>query len=351
MNYLVFPQWLKPEIIPGLPFRWYSLGYVIAFYIAYVLYCKQIKERSFPAPNQDDVLSMFIISGISLVAGARIFHCLVYESTHYYWTHPWMIFWPLSNGRWTGLAGMSYHGGVIGGIIGFTIFSIVKRYDVREIADMFGASIPLGYTFGRLGNFANGELWGRVTASRIGMIFPNAPRFPASIDWVRQAAGQAGIEITQSNAVINLPRYPTQLIEALFEGVVLWIIIWSVRNHKPFKGFLAGLYVGGYGVIRFFIEYFREPDANLGYRIQFGQKVALNDIAHLHPLTSFSTGQILCFGMVLLAALWLIIMARIPNNRPIQFYPKEAEIIEQNAVERKRKGSNNRHLREKIKRK
>jgi phosphatidylglycerol:prolipoprotein diacylglycerol transferase len=243
--------------------------------------------------------------------------------------------------------------GVIGGITAFTIYAIVKKYQVREIADMFGASIPLGYTFGRLGNFANGELWGRVTSSPIGMVFPNAPSFSASLPWVQEVAEKAGIPIPGPDALINLPRYPSQLFEALFEGVVLWAIIWLVRNRKPFKGLLAALYIGGYGLIRFVIEYFREPDADLGYRIQFGQQVGLADIAHLHPLGSLSTGQILCLGLVLLAIVWCLVCARLPDRKPIIFYPEEEEAAEAAAArreeERKLEAARRRKMMKKLK--
>ncbi|GHU28085.1 hypothetical protein FACS1894164_20420 [Spirochaetia bacterium] len=208
---------------------------------------------------------------------------------------------------------------MIGGILGFTIYSLVKKFDVREIGDMFGASIPLGYTFGRLGNFINGELYGRVTTGFWGMIFPDAQRLPAYEAWVREAAEKSGIAITSNTAMVNLPRYPSQLFEAFFEGIVLWAIIWLVRNRKPFKGFLISLYIGGYGLVRLFIEYFREPDSDLGYRIE----LIPNHLspAQAHPLLSFSTGQIFSFIMIISALAWIFIAAKLPNRESIRIYP------------------------------
>jgi phosphatidylglycerol:prolipoprotein diacylglycerol transferase len=243
---------------------------------------------------------------------------------------------------------MSYHGGVIGGIIGFVIYSRIKKFDVREIADMFGASIPLGYTFGRLGNFANAELYGRVTPGPLGMIFPNAQQFSTAEPWVREIAGKLGMDITNL-AMVNLPRHPSQLYEALFEGVVLWFIIWLVRNKKPFKGFPAGLYIGGYGFIRFILEYFREPDADLGYRIE----LVKNGIppALFSSFFNFTTGQILNFLMIAGSGIWLIIAARLPGREPVFRYPdKGAPPVHNAAWEKKRESDrkNRRKLRKKL---
>jgi phosphatidylglycerol:prolipoprotein diacylglycerol transferase len=242
---------------------------------------------------------------------------MVYETSDIYIRQPWLIFWPFRNGQFTGLMGMSYHGGAIGGALGVIIYTKVKKLSFREIGDMYSASIPLGYTFGRLGNFINAELYGRVTTGPMGMIFPYAAPLPTSEAWVREAAEKTGIAINGS--WVNLPRYPSQLYEALFEGVILWAIIWIFRNRKPVKGFLISLYFMGYGFFRFFIEYFREPDEDLGYRIEF-VKSSLSP-AYSHPPFSFSTGQILSFGMIVFGLAWLIIAYRLPNREPVRIYP------------------------------
>jgi phosphatidylglycerol:prolipoprotein diacylglycerol transferase len=324
--------------------------YIVAFAVAYFLSKKQVHERRFPL-SDDDLLGLFGWSILGLILGARIFHCLVYEPSGYYLTKPWLMFWPFRDGHFTGLAGMSYHGGVIGGLLGFGITCYVKKYDVREIADMFAASIPLGYTFGRLGNFINGELYGRVTTSPVAMIFPQATTFASSIPQAQAIANATGVSAV--NGFYNLPRYPSQLFEALLEGVLLWAVIWSVRKYKPFRGFLTGLYVFGYGFIRFFIEYFREPDEDIGYRIQLGTPVGLNDIAFSHPLLSFSTGQILCFGMIVLAIIWWIIAARLPGSKAPYLYPEpeelEAEAEKEKKAEREEARRKARAIRKKLK--
>ena len=135
------------------------------------------------------------------------------------------------------------------------------------------------------------------------MVFPDAERFSAKLGWVQDFAAKIGMEIS-GNGLVNLPRHPSQLYEAFFEGIVLWLIIWFCRKHKKFDGMLGAIYTGGYGFFRFFIEYFREPDADLGYRI------AKDANAPLYTSTSMlniSTGQILCFLMMAFAVLYAVV--------------------------------------------
>jgi phosphatidylglycerol:prolipoprotein diacylglycerol transferase len=321
-----FPSWLSPEIIPGLPVRWYGLMYIFAFATAFIVYRKQVKERRFPM-SEDDLSSLFFWGILGLLLGARLFSTLIYHGDSTYWLKPWLIFWPFNDrGQFTGLQGMSYHGGAFCGLLSVIIFAKVKKYSFREIGDMFAAAIPLGFTFGRIGNFINAELYGRVTTSPLGMIFPEKTTnmLPTHISWVQEIAEKTGIDIT-GLSLVNLPRHPSQLYEAFFEGIVLWAIIWVFRNRKPFKGFLVGLYFLGYGLFRFIIEYFREPDGHLGYRIELGKTTPPIEYAYSHPLLSFSTGQILCFIMILFGIIWLIVASRLPNREPIHIYNEEEQ--------------------------
>lgn len=311
--YIPFPAWIRPEIVPGLPFRWYGLMYLIAFSIAYLLFRKQIRERQLPWTD-DDISGLFFYAILGLLIGARIFATIVYDTSGLYLEKPWLVFWPFEGGRFVGLQGMSYHGGLLGALAGVLLFCWRRGVDARVVGDMLVAGIPLGYTFGRLGNFINGELYGRVTASPFGMIFPHAQKLSARLDWVRRIAAETGIPVPSANAMINLPRHPSQLYEALFEGLVLWAVLWALRKKAPFRGFLIGAYLIGYGAIRFVIEYFREPDADLGYRIQFvhdGVPPAL----YSTPF-NFSTGQILCALMIVAGGVWLAIASRLPQDTP-----------------------------------
>ncbi|MCL2719970.1 MAG: prolipoprotein diacylglyceryl transferase [Treponema sp.] len=347
-----FPSWLNPVIIPGLPFRWYGLMFIFAFATAYYIYRRQVRERNFPM-SEDALSSLFVWGILGLLLGARLFSTLFYYGDNTYWLKPWLIFWPFDGrGKFTGLQGMSYHGGAIGGLLAVILYAKVKKYSFREIGDMFAAAIPLGYTFGRLGNFINAELYGRVTSGPLGIIFPynditRTELLPAYEPWVQEIAAKTGIDIT-GLLYVNLPRHPSQLYEALFEGIVLWAIIWIFRNRKPFKGFLIGLYFIGYGFFRFIIEYFREPDSHLGYRFEI-VKTTL-PTAYAHPLLSFSTGQVLCFFMMLFGAIWLIIASRLPDKEVIRIYnneengKSETESAEE-AAERNRR----RKLRKKLK--
>ncbi|GBE05669.1 prolipoprotein diacylglyceryl transferase [bacterium BMS3Abin10] len=151
---------------------------------------------------------------------------------------------------------MSYHGGLIAVIIATMIFCKKNKISFWRFTDLLISAIPLGYMFGRIGNFLNGELYGRVTTAAWGMYFP------------LDATGRL--------------RHPSQLYEAFFEGIFLFAILWNLRKRSAFNGYLSSLYLIGYGLVRFFIEFVREPDVQLGFV--------------LGPL---SMGQVLCFFMIL----------------------------------------------------
>ncbi len=299
-----YPSWISPEIFPGVPFlgliRWYGLMYIFAFGTAIMVFRKLVKEgqlnESGVTTTDDDVFSFFSYGIIGLLLGARLFGTLVYDTTGIYWQKPWLIFWPFNAaGVFTGFSGMSYHGGYFGGFLGMVVWCLVKKRPMLKWIDAMGIAIPLGYTFGRLGNFLNAELYGRITTAPWGMIFPTAPHFSASIPWVKQVADQAGISITADSLLVNLPRHPSQLYEALFEGIILFLILWFLRKKNPFDGFLTSVYTFGYGFFRFIIEYFREPDADIGYRITAmpGSPIYFNQ-----SLLNISTGQIFCLVMM-----------------------------------------------------
>jgi len=295
--------------------------YIVAFGVAFLLYRRQVKERNFPM-SEDDLSGLFFWGILALLVGARVFSTLVYETSDIYRRAPWLIFSPFRDGRFTGFQGMSYHGGVIGGVLAIFIYAKAKKFEFRELGDMFAASIPLGFTFGRLGNFLNGELYGRITASPLGMVFPDGAVFPTDryFNAIREGAEMLGIAaVAGAGGSLNFPRHPSQLYQAFFEGIVLWAIIWFFRNRKPFKGFLITLYLSGYGFFRFFIEYFRQPDPALGYRIQFVTPTLPPALAH--PLLAFTTGQVLSFFMILGGLAWALVASRMKDREPVRLYP------------------------------
>ncbi len=306
--YINYPSWIHPELFPSVPvlnlIRWYGLMYIFAFGTAFLILKKLLNEGALDAKNSDgtlikktteDDIFNFIATGIvCLLIGARIFSTLIYDTSTMYWRRPWLIFWPFQNGHFTGFAGMSYHGGFVGGLLGMIFWCKKNKVSFMKWSDAMVTAIPLGYTFGRIGNFMNGELYGRITTVPWGIVFPAADRFSSSLEWVQ--AFMAKIGMTASDALVNLPRHPSQLYEAFFEGIVLFGIIWLLHRKKPFDGFSGMLYTVGYGTFRFFIEYFREPDADIGYRISASADAPI----YLNTsLFNISTGQILCFLMIL----------------------------------------------------
>jgi len=313
-----YPSWIHPQIFPNIPFlgllRWYGLMYVFAFATAYLVMNKLRKNKKLDTKtietSEDDLFSFFLTGIVFLLIGARLFSALIYDSSKLYYRKPWLIFWPFDeNWNFTGLAGMSYHGGVVGGTLGIVFWCIRHKRPVLQWADAMAVAIPLGYTFGRLGNFLNAELYGRITTMPWGMVFPDAQRFSASIPWVAEFAQKAGLEI--NSGLVNLPRHPSQLYEAFFEGLFLFGVNYAVSKKKPYPGFLTGLFYAGYGFVRFIIEYFREPDIDLGFRIA---KISDTPTYLNVSLLNISTGQILCFIMFV-AGLSLIIVQGIRHKK------------------------------------
>lgn len=308
-----YPSWITPYVVPFLPVRWYAVMYIVAFAVAYLLARHQVRNDSTISYSEDELEGIFFWSILGLLLGARIFSCLFYSDTVYYLTHPWMMFWPFENGKFVGLPGMSYHGGVVGAFAFGWIWAIRHRKSILEITDVIVAGIPLGYTFGRIGNFINGELYGRVTMSSWGMIFPQAERFSTTISWVRDVADRVGIPYVYGEYV-NLPRYPSQLFEAFGEGLLLFLVLWFVI--KPLKkrrhwanGTIFGSYIIGYGLTRFVIEYFRQPDADIGYVLQLG-KVKSDNIALFSSVLDISKGQVFCFLMIVAGAVLIAFVNR-----------------------------------------
>ncbi|MBP7764301.1 MAG: prolipoprotein diacylglyceryl transferase [Deltaproteobacteria bacterium] len=253
------PSHISPVLfsIGSFQLRYYSLMYLVAFAVVYGLFYYRIRRReiSITAEHFQDYL---IWAMVGLIVGGRLGYALFYNF-NYYLAHPLEIILPFdfSNGfRFVGLSGMSYHGGLIGVVAVTLLFCRRHKINFWRFGDWLSAAAPLGYLFGRIGNFLNGELWGRATTVSWGMVFP----------------------LDATGAL----RHPSQLYEALFEGLFLFVVLWSIRKRNPFDGFTVGLYIFGYGLVRFFIEFFREPDAHLGFVLGFN-----------------TMGQVLCILMML----------------------------------------------------
>lgn len=271
------PEHMDPVIFQIGTFRlqYYGLMYLVAFAFTYGLAAYRLKrEDRFPI-DIEQLQGLITALILGLIVGARIGYVIFYNFS-YYLRHPLEIILPFqfSGGfHFTGISGMSYHGGLIGVVIAALIFVRKNHLSFLDMADLIVPCIPLGYTFGRLGNFINGELYGRVTTHAIGMFFPLAP----------------GPE----------RRHPSQLYEAFFEGIVLFVILWSIKGRVKTRGAMLALYLMGYGIARFFIEYARQPDAQLGF-----------------VFFSFSMGQMLCMAMVLAGGGLLLYLRSKPAPGP-----------------------------------
>ncbi len=245
------PAHIKPYLVSigSFQLRYYSLMYIVAFVIVYFLVIYRIKREEFKYTGED-IQDYLVWAMVGVLLGARLGDVLFYNFD-YYLFHPLEIFLPFnfSDGiKFTGISGMSYHGGVIGVVIMTVLFCRRRKFDFWKFADLISPAIPLGYTFGRIGNFTNGELFGRVTSVPWGMYFP--------------------LDATGSL------RHPSQLYEAFFEGIFLFAALWAIRKKAPFDGALLAFYIFGYGLVRFMVEFFREPDYMVG-PISIGQFLCL----------------------------------------------------------------------------
>jgi phosphatidylglycerol:prolipoprotein diacylglycerol transferase len=224
---------INPEIVRVGPFavRWYGLMYLLGFAASYLLVRYQIGKKKLQLPKDFlDSLYSYVILGLLL--GARLGYVLFYDLPSYL-RHPLEIF-----AVWHG--GMSFHGGLIGCIIAGILFCRKFKVDFWKTADLVIVTAPIGLGFGRLGNFINGELYGRVTDVPWAMVFPTGG---------------------------PLPRHPSQLYEFFLEGVVLFIVLWKLKDRDLRPGVLTAFFLILYGVFRSLVEFFRQPDVQLGFII------------------------------------------------------------------------------------
>jgi phosphatidylglycerol:prolipoprotein diacylglycerol transferase len=238
--------------------HWYGIMYLIAFVLFIALGKYRIRRGRYPGWKTEDVDDMLLYGVLGVILGGRLGYVLFYQFSHYA-AHPLEIFQV-----WHG--GMSFHGGLIGVLIAMTLVAWRKHRAWFDISDFVAPLVPLGLAAGRLGNFINSELWGRPTDLPWGMIYPN---------------------------VDNLPRHPSELYEFGLEGVALFIILWCFSRKPRPRGAVSGLFLVGYGVFRFLLEYVREPDR------------------FMPPLPlGFTMGQWLSLPMVVIGAIILFVAYR-----------------------------------------
>ena len=251
------------EIGP-LAIRWYALAYIAGILLGW-RYCLRLARRDTIRPNVQDFDDFMVWAVLGIILGGRIGYVVFYNAA-YYLENPLdaLMVWH---------GGMSFHGGLLGVLVAIAVFSWRRGFSPLAMGDLVAAAAPIGLFFGRVANFVNGELFGRVADVPWAVIFPHGG---------------------------DPPRHPSQLYEAFLEGLVLFAVL-AILAHRPGMrarvGFLTGVFLVGYGFARTFVELFREPDAQLGFI--------------LGPITM---GQILSVPMVLLG-LYLMVRARRPADK------------------------------------
>ena len=227
---LVHPQFDPVALQLGpLAVRWYGLSYLAGFALIWLAGRHRIKSRPagvWTAQDLDDALFFGILGTL---VGGRLGYVLFYKFADYA-AAPWKIFYV-----WEG--GMSFHGGFLGVVLAMAWFARTRRQNWLAITDFIAPLVPLALGAGRIGNFINGELWGRPASVPWAMIFPNVDR---------------------------VPRHPSQLYEFGLEGVLLFVILWLYSARPRPRGSVSAAFLIGYGAFRFAVEYTREPDAFLG---------------------------------------------------------------------------------------
>ena len=257
---LTFPEFNPVALQIGpLAVHWYGLTYLVAFALFYALARARIKQQPYASVSQPgpwasrDVEDLLFMGVMGAIIGGRLGYCLFYKPD-YYMSHPLEVF-----AVWKG--GMSFHGGMLGTIAAMALFARQRGRRFFEVADLVAPCVPTGLAAGRIGNFINGELWGRVADSSLpwAMVFPHGG---------------------------PLPRHPSQIYQFLLEGLLLFVLLWLYARKPRGLGQVSGAFLFGYGFFRFVAEYFREPDDFLGL-------LAMN----------LSMGQWLCVPMMAIGAL------------------------------------------------
>ncbi len=229
---------INPDIIRIGPIvvRWYGMMYLIGFVSSYLLVKYQIKKQGQGAGGRGQEYSIDFLDSfytyiiLGLLIGARLGYVVFYNLS-FYIQHPLDVF-----AVWQG--GLSFHGGFIGSALAGIGCCRKFRKDPWQVSDLVIATAPIGLGLGRIGNFINGELYGRITDAPWGMVFPNGG---------------------------PLPRHPSQLYEFFLEGVVLFSLLWTLKDKGFRAGVLTSIFIILYGIFRFIVEFFREPDQQLGF--------------------------------------------------------------------------------------
>lgn len=262
-----------PEIDPvaialgPLKIHWYGLAYLLSFVLVWRLAVLRTKQAWSPI-KKDQVEDMIFYCAIGVILGGRFGYVLFYQFDRFLEDPLWLF------KIWEG--GMAFHGGAIGVIFAVIVFARIRGIPIFRLGDFVAPLVPVGLFLGRLGNFIGQELWGRATTGWWAMVFPADPQ--------------------------QLPRHPSQLYEAALEGVLLFVILWVVSAKQRATGLVTGLFLLGYGVFRFIVEFAREPDAHLMDSLLFGW---------------LTRGQLLCLPMMVAGGVFIFIAISKASEQPL----------------------------------
>lgn len=247
---------INPIALP-LPFwphgiHWYGIMYLLGFAVAFFLGRSRIRKGRFAGISEERFSDLLFNGMLGVIIGGRVGYVLFY-AWHDFIANPLFLF-KINEG------GMSFHGGLLGVMAAVAIWSYQNKKHVFDTLDFIAPLVPAGLGFGRLGNYIGGELWGRLTGKDWGVIFPNA--LPAEL---ASKPMQQLHALNDAGLLTPYARYPSQLAQALLEGLAMFVILYIYSNKPRPRYAVSGLFALCYGVFRFAIEFLREPDRGIGF--------------------------------------------------------------------------------------
>jgi phosphatidylglycerol:prolipoprotein diacylglycerol transferase len=279
-EFSLFGMTLHPAV------HWYGIMYLLGFGIAWWLGRSRIRAGRLPGVDEAGFGDLMFYGMLGVILGGRFGYILFYDLPAYI-AHPLQVF-----KIWEG--GMSFHGGLLGVCIAVWLWARRRRLHFFDVIDFVAPLVPPGLGFGRLGNFINGELWGKYTEGGWGVVFPHAESALAGLTPPQLQAQLA------SGALDRYARHPSPLYQALLEGLVMFVVLWWFSRKPRPRYAVAGVFAVLYGVFRFAVEFVRVPDAQLGY-LAFGW---------------LTMGQLLSLPLVAVGLFWLWLSRRSPTLQP-----------------------------------
>lgn len=279
-----------------LKVHWYGISYALAFAAAWFLGRSRVRNGRLPGVDDNGYGDLMFYCMLGVVLGGRIGYILFYDLPTYL-AHPLQVF-----KVWEG--GMSFHGGLLGVVLAMAWWARKHRLHFFDVADFVAPLVPAGLGFGRIANFINGELWGKYTGTNWGVIFPTTDPNMANLQ-----LDAAQLQAQYAAGMLDrFARHPTQLYEALLEGLLLFCVLWFYSRKPRPRYAVSGLFVLLYGLFRFSVEFVRVPDAQLKYL----------------AFDWLTMGQLLCLPMIALGLFWLWLSRRSPTLQPVGATEKRA---------------------------